>query len=242
MLIESAGVLWGREIPSNTPRRHSYPLKTEHSESTGDEEESDDDSEVRVRKRSSSLSNSPYRPSGMPLGSKAAQEAAKSFWNMDMLQESLQKIVQYAANDQSSGLGSSLASVDVQIDESAVEDQENPFVGVSPIAPHLKNLPLSLSSCSAPTSPRLSPPLSIQRSRSACSESPSKQTSANTSRNVSRKTSPYLSPASLKRVHFELSQKLDSASAPHLSVVGERIHLAPRLSRNGSHDDGFHDS
>lgn len=218
-------------------------MRSESSDSTGDEEESDQEGEERVRKRSSSLSNSPYRPSGIPLGSKAAQEAAKSFWNMDMLQVSLQKIVKYAANDQSSGLGSSLDSVDVQIDEpTADQEQEDQFVGVSPIAPYLKHLPLSLTSRSAPNSPTHSPPMSIQRSRSACSESPSKQTSVNNSRNVSRKTSPYLSPRSLKRVHFELSQRLESTSAPHLSVVGERLNLVPRLSRNSSHDDGYHDS
>ena len=50
---------------------------------------------------------------GIPLGSLTAQEAAKSFWNMDMLQQRLEKIAEYASlevslddcTDEMEGLG-----------------------------------------------------------------------------------------------------------------------------------------
>lgn len=39
---------------------------------------------------------------GIPLGSKTAREAARSFWNRDMLQQRLEKILEYASQEASS--------------------------------------------------------------------------------------------------------------------------------------------
>lgn len=55
---------------------------------------------LRQRKRSNSDSLPPRLPlkeDGIQLGSVMAQEAAKSFWNPDMLYKSLQKLTEYAA-------------------------------------------------------------------------------------------------------------------------------------------------
>lgn len=247
-------------------RRHSFTLVSRRSESET-EQETDEEVNPRTRKRSSSVSETPYKYGGIPLGSRVAQEAAKSFWNMDMFQQSLNKIVMYAA-DGSSGLGSSLESVDMQASNNLTPPPDNgdltqPSVGVdtekenqsivfSPVAPHLRNFPLAMISCSAPTSPTqprysihrsqsdcssistsptISPRHSVYRSKSDFSESPTKQPSCNCRKQSCRRVAVYDSPLQHLQLQAELSQSLVSSSAHDSSVVDGKIHLVEKYSR-----------
>ncbi|XP_064405182.1 uncharacterized protein LOC135350350 [Halichondria panicea] len=191
-------------------RRHSYPMRP-----PGELPESDHPKAIR----SASLEPSPTI--GIRLGSKVAKQAAKSFWNMDMLHESLQKIAQFAAIE-SSSLGSSIQSVD--------EEQEDPLVSsteecmcFSPIAPHLMYLPFSLTSRSAPSTPTQSPLLALKRPKSACTERKMERKDSTIPRKI---TPASLTPRTAAKVRFHLS-------GSQLSLQGEQEH--------NPYDDGFYE-
>ncbi len=169
--------------------------------------------------RSASLETSPNI--GIRLGSKVAKQAAKSFWNMDMLHESLQKIAQFAATE-SSSLGSSIESVDKEEEDPLVSSTEE-YMCLSPIAPHLMDLPFSLTSRSAPSTPTQSPQLALKRSKSACTERKTEKKAAM----IPRKISPAaLTPRTAAKVRFYLS-------GSQLSLQGEQEH--------NPYDDGFYE-
>ena len=155
--------------------------------------------ECPISSRSASLETSPM--SAIRLGSKVAKQAAKSFWNMDMLQESLKKIKQYAVIE-SSSLGSSIESEDESDEDGALNRSTEDCQCLFPIAPHLMSLPFSLTPRSAPSSPTQSPTISLKRSHSEYAE---RKTEKKTS-TIPRKITPaHMSPETAATVRFHLS-------------------------------------
>ena len=158
---------------------------------------------------------------GIPLGSLTAQEAAKSFWNMDMLHQRLQKITECAAQETSS-LGSSLESFDLQSPEDT---------GNEPLSMKLEdetNIPRS-----APSSPRLSPQVTYTRSHSA--EQRLTSNLLNTRPRPAVLTPPFLSPGATRRLGHS------STAHPNFVVTGRRINLSPKASDSSLSDDGYYD-
>lgn len=154
---------------------------------------------------------------GIPLGSLTAQEAAKSFWNMDMLHQRLQKITECAAQETSS-LGSSLESFDLQLPEDE---------------PIIMKLDDSTVPRSAPSSPRLNPQVTYTRSHSAGHRLVSNLLTTRPKPSV--ETPPYLSPGATRRANYT------SSSHPNLVVTGKGIKLSPRSSSSTLSDDGYYD-
>ena len=196
-------------------RRYSCPLKSIHDECLDSES---------LQKRSASLETSPMI--GLRLGSKTAQLAAKSFWNMDMFKDSLQKIAEYAAIE-SSSLGSSIESLSDENEEGFHNSSTEEEFTLSPIAPHLIDLPLSLTPQSAPSTPTQSPQLPLKRSKSACVE---RRTSSEKRRVISRKISP-------------AAYTPDKAAAVRFQLAGSDLSLQNASQRNGSTstDDGYYE-
>ena len=166
---------------------------------------------------------------GLRLGSKTAQLAAKSFWNMDMYNDSLQKIAEYAAIE-SSSLGSSIESLSDENEEGMHNSSTEEEFTLSPIAPHLMDLPFSLTPQSAPTTPTQSPQLSLKRSKSACVE---RKTSTEKKKVILRKISPATyTPDKEAKVRFQLA-------GSELSLKNE--HTDSQSNSSTSTDDGYYE-
>ncbi len=196
------------------PRRHSYPVRPQELTGQNDEDDSPKPN------RSASLETSPL--TAIRLGSKVAKQAAKSFWNMDMLHESLQKIKQYAAIE-SSSLGSSIESDNEEDDDPLMVSTEE-CKCLFPIAPHLMSLPFSLTSCSEPSSPTQSPKIALKRPHSAYAERKIEKKIST----IQRKISPSaLTPTTAVKVRFHLF------GSEH-SLDGEQKCILRK-------DDGFHE-
>ena len=169
---------------------------------------------------------------GIPLGTPAAKEAAKSFWNMEMLQQSLEKIVHYSIQEGDSlsldSIGSSIDSADVQ----------TPPIPLSP------SLPLHLS---APSSPFVSPKeeRGTRPQLSPCS-SPL-IASSHATRKVHSATTYRLKPLLRPTFSIEGKQlKLSSRRSPKLPLRKSVSCQSFSVTKNTSDgtltpDDGFHE-
>lgn len=169
---------------------------------------------------------------GIPLGTPAAKEAAKSFWNMEMLQQSLEKIVHYSIQEGDSlsldSIGSSIDSADVQ----------TPPIPLSP------SLPLHLS---APSSPFVSPKeeRGTRPQLSPCS-SPL-IASSHATRKVHSATTYRLKPLLRPTFSIEGKQlKLSSRRSPKLPLrksVSCQSFSVTKSTSDGTltPDDGFHE-
>lgn len=201
------------------PRRHSYPIRPQEllpSEST----------EKAEPPRSASLEASPV--TGIRLGSKIAKQAAKSFWNMDMLEKSLLKMKEYAAIE-SSSLGSSIVSVSEDEEETdPLEKSTEDCKCLFPIVPHLMDLPFSLTTLSAPSSRTQSPKIALKRSHSEYAERKTEKKTLTIPRKI---TPTQLTPQTAAKVRFHLSH---SDSCYSLSDEYDYIQRNPG-------DDGFHE-
>ena len=200
-------------LSPNTIRRGSFPL--DHSESN---------------KGLNSFDSSPRTQArtlyGIPLGTPAAKEAAKSFWTMDQLQESLEKIAQYTS-EQSSSPTASLTSLSTS--SYSVDFDSRPMSAVS-IHEHTLTPPHPPITVSAPTTPRVShkegtvSPLTqvvARRGDKAATSLPGSLISSPRLLGSSprRSTPPYLSPG-ITRKREELK--------PSLSVEGKQMKLSVR--------------
>ena len=175
---------------------------------------------------------------GIPLGTPAAKEAAKSFWNMEMLQESLEKIVHYSVQEGDNlsldSLGSSIDSADVQ----------TPPIPLSP------SLPLHLSAPSTPSMARELEERGTRPQLSACS-SPLMANSHPAIRKVHSATTYRLKPLLRPTFSIEGKQlKLSSRRTPNLLPVRKSVScqsfLAIKNTNDGTltpdnDDDGFHE-
>lgn len=174
---------------------------------------------------------------GIPLGTPAAKEAAKSFWNMEMLQESLEKIVHYSVQEGDNlsldSLGSSIDSADVQ----------TPPIPLSP------SLPLRLSAPSTPSMGRELEERGTRPQLSACS-SPLMANSHPALRKVHSATTYRLKPLLRPTFSIEGKQlKLSSRRSPKLLPVRKSVScqsfLAMKSTSDGTltpdDDDGFHE-
>ena len=132
----------GNEILDRSPlleRSYPPPVETETEKS-----------EERARSRSPSPSRT-HLPSitqhGMRLGTPVAREAAKSFWSMDMLKTSINRMAFYADCENHSQ--SSLVSTDSGC---CSEYSKGPSARATPTTPRLSLPPLTTSAPSSPVS------------------------------------------------------------------------------------------
>ena len=216
----------GKEENLRPRSADSLPPESEQSSFT----EIDEDVEGSTRgslPKSKSWSNSPRLSHGIPLGSLMAQEAAKSFWTTDMLQERIQKITEYAALETSS-LGSS-------IDDSlsmTMEDLEEVDIPTS------NTTATDLVVRSTPATPRQHSP-AVLRSQSALLTG-----SKSCGRHVTR-TQPFLSPRITARLSTRRAVQSASSSPSMLTntslvIEGKQKQLSPR-NFSPVQDDGFHE-
>ena len=100
-------------------------------------------------------------PHGIRLGTPVAREAAKSFWSMDMLRHSLNRMAFYADRDYENHSQTSLGSLDSGYNSSVLTTPTTPF-HLPPITVSAPSSPVCSSSreqtrCESPKSPYTSP-------------------------------------------------------------------------------------
>lgn len=225
--------------PLNVPRRRSYPLvRDDYNSSSGcsadsDEESPDNESGKEPKKsplkKTQSLDH--YSPRserlhGIPLGTPAAQAAAKSFWNMDMLKQSLEKMAQYAT-EEGTPLGS-MESFEVKSQDSGMAQEGG---GVLRLA-----LPsqLTLESHSAPNSPkeRFTPRIK------------SPLLPKTVGGRVRPKTPPYMSPGMTRRIFKPTQYSSLAVNNGRPTTPAEQRWLTRVRKDLGDYiisDDGFHE-
>ena len=260
-----------RRSPSpDAVRRGSFPLdKSSYGATSSSDSETPESAPAytggerkkqEIRRRThGSLNWSPRSEYGIPLGTPAAKEAAKSFWSADMLQQSLDKIAQYADQSRSTSpsLSLSLGSSTNSIDNQSLSCESSSI--------HLPTIDVPASSSPSQrekdrSSPRTSPlvPLTaITYSQSSRRGSEgigvSLPGSLNTSPRLSpslhtrhyllgRVTPPFLSPGATRKVHSAHTRKLAPLQAS-LSVEGKQLKLSNRLlplRKSSSFNSGGH--
>ena len=222
----------------NTLRRGSCPLQLPKPEF-----ETEATRSQTKFQRTTSLDEPPCTSQryGILLGTAAAKEAAKSFWNMDMLQQSLEKIVHYTIQERYSpsldSLGSSIDSDDVQSPPAHRSPQPPPHI-------HLPPLPVS-----APSSPLASPkeghgtklqhagpsthssPLLVAGSSSLPNSlNPSPQHSPSV-RYHGHLTPPFLSPGvNRRKVYSATTFRLKPLLRPAFSIEGKQLRFSSKQS------------
>ena len=173
---------------------------------------------------------------GIPLGTPAAKEAARSFWSMDMLQESLKKIATYteesgynspAFSRQDSPSFSSLGSSSIAVDDPA--DSHSSFRHLPCIAVSAPPSPRSIQRRRDTESsvPRLQPlsasSSSLMAPKKRGEEAPRRSHTYPNSGALSpllRATPPFVSPGVTRKMH---------ENAPPLSVEGKQLKLSRKL-------------